>query len=183
MDLTKVLCIDIETTMWRRAKDKPVNHCPEIIEIGVALVDTSNASIIESASIIVKPSKSKVSEFCTKITKLKQQDVDAGISLEDACRLLRVNFMCQDRPWMVWGNFDKKILQICCKKNEVEYPLSTNYTNYKNLFCMMHGLKDLKLSDALKLCKLNSFKRTTCGIDTAMNIANLFVSNVEKLKC
>jgi inhibitor of KinA sporulation pathway (predicted exonuclease) len=182
MDLTKTLCIDIETTIWKSAKDKPINHFPEIIEIGVVLVDSVLMEVIEKRSIIVKPIKSKVSKFCSKITKIKQEDVDLGISLEEACRILRVEFMCADRPWIVWGNFDKKMLQISCKKNQVEYPLSANYTNYKNLFSMFHGTKELKLTSALKLINLEKNCDSTLGIDSALNIANIFISDLKKIR-
>lgn len=85
MKFDKILVIDIESTCW---KEPQIEDNSEIIEIGICPIDTKSGDALESRSIIIKPEYSKVSEFCTKLTTITQEDVDAGISFKDACSIL-----------------------------------------------------------------------------------------------
>lgn len=67
-----VLVIDVESTCWEPPEVQPKNEISEIIEIGIAVVNIKSLQIIENESVIIRPQKSKVSKFCTKLTTLTQ---------------------------------------------------------------------------------------------------------------
>jgi inhibitor of KinA sporulation pathway (predicted exonuclease) len=60
--LDQILVIDVESTCWQDTP--PVREESEIIEIGICTVDVASGKRLEKESILVKPERSKVSEFC-----------------------------------------------------------------------------------------------------------------------
>ncbi len=70
--LNKIIVIDIEATCWQ--KYPPPDQESEIIEIGICIVDVATAKPIEKESILVRPERSKISEFCTQLTTLTQAE-------------------------------------------------------------------------------------------------------------
>src|SRR5689334_6339207 len=69
----QVLVIDIESTCWQGPP--PRGQLSEIIEIGLCAVDLRTLERLEKRSIMVKPVRSRVSEFCTSLTTLTNDDV------------------------------------------------------------------------------------------------------------
>ena len=61
--LDKILVIDLESTCWEGPP--PLGQVSEIIEVGLVVVDVATLTRGEKRSILVKPVKSQVSEFCT----------------------------------------------------------------------------------------------------------------------
>ena len=89
----RIIVIDIESTCWQ---DKPpIGQESEIIEIGICTVDVASGKRLEKESILVKPEKSQVSEFCTQLTTLTQAQVERGISLKEACTILKNKYQSQ----------------------------------------------------------------------------------------
>ena len=54
----------------------------------VRVVDVAALERVERRSILVQPACSTVSAYCTQLTTLIQADVDGGIPLAEACRVL-----------------------------------------------------------------------------------------------
>ena len=82
----KLIVVDLEATCWK--KQPPPGQQNEIIEVGVCLLDTETLAIEDNRGILVKPTRSKVSEFCTKLTSLTQEMVDDGVSFAESCATL-----------------------------------------------------------------------------------------------
>ncbi|ACU03571.1 exonuclease domain-containing protein [Pedobacter heparinus] len=60
----------------------------EIIEIGIYKLNTETGKITSSEGILIKPVRSEISEFCTRLTSITPQMVEEhGISLSEACTL------------------------------------------------------------------------------------------------
>src|SRR5687767_879866 len=85
--LDRILVIDVEATCWPRGEE-PAGVESEIIEVGVAEVDVAAAAVVGNASLIVRPQRSTISAYCTELTTLTQAQVDAGVTFEEACRVL-----------------------------------------------------------------------------------------------
>ena len=68
--LDQILVIDIESTCWEETP--PSGQENEIIEIGICPIDIATGERLEKESILVKPERSQVSEFCTNPTTLTQ---------------------------------------------------------------------------------------------------------------
>src|SRR5271170_7418666 len=103
-----LLVVDIEATCWELPKDQPAGQKNEIIEIGIVPISLVELTIGEPRNVLVKPTTSKVSRFCTRLTTLSQEQVDAGISFREACKTLIEEMDSQRIPWVSWGDYDRK---------------------------------------------------------------------------
>jgi inhibitor of KinA sporulation pathway (predicted exonuclease) len=91
IQLDQILVVDIEATCWEGAI--PLGEESEIIEIGICPLDIASGQRLEKASILVKPERSRVSEFCTHLTTLTQEQVARGIPFSEACSTLRKKYL------------------------------------------------------------------------------------------
>ena len=80
--LDTIIVIDLESTCWEGPP--PEGQASEIIEIGVATVDVASLRRVEKRSILVKPTRSEISDFCTRLTTLKVDDFTGAGTLADA---------------------------------------------------------------------------------------------------
>src|SRR5712692_4578814 len=110
--LDQVLVIDIEATCWEGSI--PAGQESEIIEIGICTLEVVSGRRLEKRSILVKPEYSRVSQFCTELTGLTQEQVDRGIPFAEACFLLKKDFASDKRAWASYGNYDRlQIMRQC----------------------------------------------------------------------
>lgn len=171
--LDQILIVDIEATCWPGTP--PEGQESEIIEIGICLLDIASAERVEKRSIIVKPKRSKVSEFCTELTTLTPKDVNKGISFEQACAILERDYLSKRRAWASFGDYDRSLFQHQCKTFGVPYPFSASHINVKTLFAIMHALPyEVGMTRALEIMGLELEGTHHRGHDDAWNIANIF---------
>lgn len=181
--LEKVLVIDLEATCWENEKDRPKNETNEIIEVGVALVDIRGFRIEENEGIIVKPIKSTVSPFCTKLTTLTQDVVDKGVSFEQSCQILKDKYRSKDLIWISWGDYDRKQFERQCRERAVEYPFGPRHLNLKNMFALLHGLpKEIGMAPALDLLDIQMQGIHHRGSSDAYNIASILIDTIKKFR-
>lgn len=151
LKLDKVLVIDVESTCWEPPEVQPKNEISEIIEIGITVVDVKNLKILSNDSILVKPQRSKVSNFCTKLTTLTQEQVDTGISFGKAMQLLEDKYDSNNTTFVSWGDYDRKMFEKNCVDFTVRYPFGPRHMNLKNTFALFQGLpKEVGLTEACK---------------------------------
>ena len=110
--LTHVNVIDVEATCWEGAP--PAGQRQEIIEIGLCVLNVAGGTPLEHTSILVKPTHSTVSPFCTSLTTLTQEQVDQGIPFAQACALLQERYASRDRVWASYGDFDRGLFEDQC---------------------------------------------------------------------
>lgn len=171
MKFDKILVVDIECTCWEEPRNDDI--C-EIIEIGICPIDTKSGNVLEPRSIIVKPKLSEVSEFCTKLTTLTQEDVDSGISFKNACKILVDEYQSGKYMWASYGYFDKNHFGMQCEREGIEYPFSKAHINVKLLFALKYSLtKDIGMYKALKFLGMPLVGTHHRGIDDARNVANI----------
>lgn len=162
--------VDIEATCW--AKDEPAKHVSDIIEIGLTTVDLAAGERLAKHKILVRPERSTVSEFCTELTGLTQEEVDSGISFAESCDLLASEHKAPDRPWASWGEYDRDQFRRQCAATGVAYPFGETHVNAKSVFGTVHrGRHGMKA--ALELAGLPLEGRHHDGADDSWNIAAL----------
>ncbi|MFE1592414.1 exonuclease domain-containing protein [Nocardia sp. NPDC058705] len=166
--------VDVEATCW--LGDPPSGQTNEIIEIGITVVDLATRTRVSKHGIIVRPTRSTVSDFCTELTTLTQEQVDAGVDFAEACRLLTTEFAAGERPWASWGDYDRKQFRTQCAAADVEYPFSSEHTNAKQVFAESYDLKRRPGMDrALQIACIPLEGTHHRGDDDAWNIAALIV--------
>jgi len=168
--LDVILVVDLESTCWE--KNPPAGEASDIIEIGLTTLDFNKLERIEKRGFMVKPARSKVSEFCTKLTTIKPEDVANAMTLADACQVLRKEFHSKDRLWASWGNYDRKQFQENCTALGVTYPFGSDHLNAKALFSLLRGrTRMLGMAEALDVLGIKLEGTHHRGVDDAWNIA------------
>lgn len=181
MKFDQIIVIDIESTCWRGKP--PEGETNEIIEIGICPIDTKSGNVLDSHSILVRPEHSTVSEYCTSLTTLTQEDIDTGISFRDACSVLINEYKTKDHVWASYGYYDIDQFEDQCEIYKVEYPFSNTHINVKILFAVINSLpKQIGMTEALKVLKLPLDGLHHRGCDDAKNIANILSRLVFKRK-
>src|SRR5688500_7460876 len=127
--LDQILVIDLESTCWDGPP--PEGQVSEIIEVGVATVDVASLRPLDKRSILVKPVKSHVSDFCTRLTTLTADHVKDAGTLADATKILKKEFKSSDRLWASWGDYDRRQFERVCREFGVGYPFGISHLNVK----------------------------------------------------
>jgi inhibitor of KinA sporulation pathway (predicted exonuclease) len=170
-----MMIVDLEATCWERdPKEPPSNQIGEIIEIGMVILDLSTLEIEKPLPrIMVRPIATTVSNFCTRLTGITQQDVDQGMSLEAAFILLR-EAGSKKMPWGSWGNYDLWKIDEEAGRKGLKYPFLARHINIKLLHGIMRGhRKEMGLGAAVSDMGLKFEGDPHCGFDDAVNIARV----------
>ena len=171
MKFDQIIVVDIESTCW---EDQQISDLNEIIEIGVSPINTRTGDVLDTRDIIVKADHSKVSEYCTELTTLTQEDVDVGISFKDACDILINEYNSKKYIWASYGFYDKHQFEAQCQRENIEYPFIKAHINVKLLFALKYSLKrQVGMTKALQLLGLPLIGTHHRGGDDSRNIAHI----------
>ncbi len=170
--LDTILVIDLESTCWDGPP--PEGQLSEIIEIGLCTVDVRRLERTSKQSLLIKPERSTVSEFCTHLTTLTAGQLSNAGSFQDAVRLLRKQHLSRDRLWASWGDYDRRQMERQCRDSGVAYPFGPSHLNVKSFFAIAlgeeHELGMDSACDRLGVALEGTHHR---GIDDAWNIAGI----------
>jgi inhibitor of KinA sporulation pathway (predicted exonuclease) len=170
--LDQILVVDIEATCWEGAI--PPEQESEIIEIGICPLDIASGQRLEKASILVKPEYSQVSEFCTQLTTLTQEQVTQGITFSEACSTLRKKYFSKERIWASYGDYDRSQFQRQCQSRSITYPFGNRHINVKSLLAIVYALpSEVGMVQALEFSNLPLEGTHHRGGDDAWNIAGV----------
>lgn len=170
--LDEILVVDVEATCWEG--DPPPGETAEIIEIGLCVLDVASGRRLDKQSILVRPQHSRVGDYCHALTTLTQADVEAGMTLAEACRILREAYGARRRPWASWGDYDRQQLRRECQDKGIGYPFGDRHINAKTLFALVHRLKkEVGLDKAMNMLGLPLEGTHHRGGDDAWNIARI----------
>ncbi|MQY16257.1 hypothetical protein SRB5_64550 [Streptomyces sp. RB5] len=172
LQLDRILVVDVESTCWDGPP--PDGMVSEIIEIGVCTLDPATGDRAGRRSVLVRPERSEVSDFCTELTTLTAGQVADGVPFADACALLRDEYRAHRRVWGSWGNYDRDQFARQCAATDVPYPFGTRHLNIKTLYSLSHALgRELGMAGALEHAGLPLEGTHHRGADDAWNIAAL----------
>ena len=169
----KIIIIDLEATCWQGPV--PEGQENEIIEIGLAVLDTQNGGISKNKGILIQPQRSKVSPFCTELTTITQELLDTnGVSFQEAIAQLVDEYDPDLYTWASYGQYDLNMLKKQCKSFGVSYPMGVEHINVKALFADVYSLqKPTGMNGALGMLNIPLEGTHHRGIDDAKNIAKI----------
>ena len=172
LDFSKIIVIDLEATCWSGKKPKGSHH--DVIEFGVAVLEVASGAILANDGILVRPTSSSVSPFCTELTTITPEMVETAPNFTAACQSLQERYDTRQHPWASFGAYDYNQLQRQCSREEVAFPLSAQHLNVKALFALRHKLtRPVGMAQALKELGLPLEGTHHRGIDDARNIAHI----------
>ena len=168
-----IVIIDLEATCWNGPI--PQGQVNEIIEIGICILNTHTGEITKPKGILIKPERSTVSPFCKELTTITQEMLDQeGISFEDACDMVREEYEGHYHTWASYGDYDRNMMQRQCKIRNIDYPLSQDHINVKQLFYEIQDLrKKVGMQGALNMLNIPLEGTHHRGVDDAKNIAKI----------
>jgi inhibitor of KinA sporulation pathway (predicted exonuclease) len=182
----KIIVVDLEATCWDTNNGEliPPGEQSEIIEVGVCELNLKTLELEDREGIIVKPTKSRVSDFCTRLTSITQEMVDKGITLAEVMTILKEKYQMHKRTMAAWGDYDKKTLLKDCADKKIEFPgAQRSCINVKNLVTVSYGLdKELGLDEGVEYFGLSFEGRHHRGVDDATMIAKIFRKHLRTLR-
>lgn len=171
--------IDVEATCWEG--EPPPGAVSEIIEIGLTVVDLDRRERLTKHRLLVRPRRSTVSDFCTELTGLTQEEVDTGVEFAEACRILVDEHRADSTPWASWGDYDRKQFERQCRATGTRYPFGQRHANVRLQFTESRGLRRRPgMAAALDIAGFPLEGRHHSGADDAWNIAALVLDLVER---
>jgi inhibitor of KinA sporulation pathway (predicted exonuclease) len=172
LDFTKIIIIDLEATCW--SGENPKDTPPDVIEYGMAILEVGSGEILANEGILVKPTHSEVSEFCTELTTITPEMVANASSFAEASQYLQDKYDAHRHPWASYGAYDLSQLQRQCRREDVAFPLSAQHLNVKALFALRQRLpKPVGMDKALQHLNIPLEGTHHRGIDDARNIAKI----------
>lgn len=168
----RYIVADLEATCWEDVRDFARM---EIIEIGALELPSASGPPAREFARFVRPVAGReLSDFCRRLTTIRQSDVDAA---EDF-RAVFPAFLewIGDQPFALcsWGGYDLTQFRTDCARHGVEFPAAFGrHINLKKEFARLMNVKPCGMERALAIAGLPLEGTHHRGIDDARNIARL----------
>jgi inhibitor of KinA sporulation pathway (predicted exonuclease) len=168
------MVIDLEATCWEG--EPPKYQSMEPIEIGVCLMEVAPDNqweITDHFGILIKPTRSYVSQFCQDLTGITQKALeDNGISFGEAMQSIQD---IRTNVWASWGMWDYDALKKECGIHGLKMwkYLPTLHLNVKSLYSALYRRKRCGVQKAISLLGMGFEGRPHRGEDDAVNIAKI----------
>lgn len=172
------IVLDLEATCWKE-KGKFTN---EIIEIGALCIDQNRNTLGEYCSFIKPTLNPILSDFCTKLTTIKQKDVDAAPLFPDALHdfLDWIESFGDSYYLCSWGFYDRTQFKKDCTLHGLDTTWLKQHISVKHQYADSYNLsRPIGMKGALEREQLPMEGTHHRGIDDARNIAKIFVKNFE----
>ena len=166
------LVVDLEATC-----DQPESFPrseTEIIEIGAVLLDAATFEVVREFQTFVRPRRHpRLTAFCTQLTTITQEQVDAAPRFPQALQEL-IRFRGQTGALLCsWGRYDWNQLQRDIRYHRRQMPFKRHF-NVKDKFSEVLGSsRRFGVRGALREVRLRFVGTPHRGIDDARNIARL----------
>lgn len=141
------ILFDLEATCWEDKKRQ--EELSEIIEIGAVKFCPKTFKISQKFRGIIKPQRDLVSEYCTKLTGIKQEDLEGA----PAFPFVYEKFMewSGKNPYFIgWGQYDYDALKKDCDYHTIKCFPERRYMNGKHLYQYFTGTRAGGLGKRIK---------------------------------
>lgn len=166
---TRYVIVDLEATCWKA----PASGPNEIIEIGSVAYEVG-AGVLGEFQTFVRPQlRPTLSEFCTELTTIRQDNVDGAPAFAEAYAAF-VQWMATWRPAVLasWGNYDLNQIGKDCRRHRLETRID-RHANLKVMFGDLSGYRKCGMARALRVLGIAIEGTHHRGIDDARNIARI----------
>ncbi|MDP4183434.1 MAG: 3'-5' exonuclease [Bacillota bacterium] len=174
------IIFDLEATCWENENGRK----SEIIEIGAVKLNYKLEKIALFSKFVKPVINPELSDFCTKLTTIKQSDVENADIFEKVIKEFE-DFIGEDGYLCSWGFYDKKqILAECTLKDYSGkiVNLLEKHISVKHQFAKIREIRPCGMSYALELLGLKLEGTHHRGIDDALNITKIFKEVFEELR-
>lgn len=173
---THFLALDVEATCDNGGGIP--RHEMEIIEIG-AVVANADCEVMDEFQTFIRPIRhARLTPFCTRLTGIRQADVDGAPGFREAMDAFKGWFSRYPDllQWGSWGEYDKRQLEQDCARHGLSSSVCVpgSHVNLKATFQAALGLRSRPgLGQAVGIVGLAFAGTHHRGIDDARNIGRL----------
>ena len=139
----RIICVDTEWTCYPNDQF-PEGELPEIIQIGYTFLNPLTLVLSEPYEIMVRPQRSRISDYCTDLTGLTWDRVKSGIVYQDAVKYFMKQAATRSCVWAGWGLEDQDFMMLSSELGAI-YPFGANYINLQDMHWILLG-KSIKPS-------------------------------------
>ncbi|MEK6234516.1 MAG: exonuclease domain-containing protein [Planctomycetales bacterium] len=168
------LIVDLEATCSDRGE---IPHREmEIIEIGAVMQSSRTFEIEAEFQTCVFPVRhSDLTDFCTQLTGITQQEVDQAPPFADALAAFQQWMRpFPDALFCSWGDFDRNQFRQDCEHHGLDYPFPPEHMNIKAEFARSLNLRrEVGFAKALHRLGMKFEGSHHRGLDDAKNIARI----------
>lgn len=136
--LDKIVVLDLSQTCWPEGQTPPGQQ-PDIIELGVCLVDVRSGRLERWPRLFVRPERSVPSRYCQERTGVHERDLAEARSFRAVCEALRRELGTRDRIWASFGNHVRRIVKKQCQADGIRYPFGASHINLKSLLAVLQA--------------------------------------------
>lgn len=167
------LIVDIESTCCDKDSIPKGEH--EIIEIGAVMVEAESLKQIDAFNTFIQPIRhSQLTKFCSDLTSITQQNVQAAPTFSDSASLFS-KWLDNYRNYLFcsWGNYDRNHMASDSAFHGVSNPIEVPHLNIKKGFAKKQKTRAMGMQFALELIGEPLTGRHHRGIDDATNMVKL----------
>jgi inhibitor of KinA sporulation pathway (predicted exonuclease) len=168
----RYIVVDLEATCWEDVRDF---DRMETIEIGAVELPAATDPPSREFSRFIRPVVEPVlSQFCRRLTTIRQRDVDAA----GGFWAVFPEFLgwIGEGPFVLcsWGGYDLTQFRVDCRRHSLEFPPEfERHINLKKEFARLMSVKSCGMERALGYAGLRLEGTHHRGINDARNIARL----------
>jgi inhibitor of KinA sporulation pathway (predicted exonuclease) len=183
------IILDIESTCWDKYDYNNSHNVSEIIEIGAVKLN-ENLEMIGEFDEFIKPQIHPIlSDFCTNLTSINQEQIDSAQGFYDVMDkfVMWVFKNSGDIKFGSWGFYDKKKILNECEHKRLKSSIfmssfAKNHISIKHQFADIHNMPPCGMGEALNMLNIPLTGTHHRGIDDAKNIFKIFINIFDKLK-
>jgi len=167
------IIFDLEATCW----EQPDHGPRETIEIGAVKIDSSGRIVDEFQAFIKPIVHPTLSEFCTQLTSITQQDVDQAAQFDQVSQNFKewIGVDREDYLLCSWGFYDRRQLREDADRFGLDKNWINQHISVKHQHHLLADTKQPMRMDAALAAEGFTLNGTHHrGIDDARNIAKIF---------
>ncbi len=169
------LVVDLEATCDRRGFPRDQM---ETIEVGAVLVDARSFAPVAEFQTFIKPVvRPWLTPFCTELTSIVQEDVDAApvfaLAMDRWADWLAEHARGRSFVFASWGRYDRHQLEQDARRAHCALPTGPDHVDLKSEFAAARGIRRCGMARALSMIGLPLTGTHHRGIDDARNISRL----------
>ena len=174
------IVLDLEATCWLGRPPKGVN---EIIEIGAVKIN-SYGEVLGQFSSLVKPTVNPhISGFCSRLTGIKQKQLDLAETFEKVIDQFRNWITEQGRDYVLgsWGSNDKGFLWSDCRLHNIDTDWLEPFIDLRTQYLQI--TKSLKKSNLKYIVEKEGFEfegNEHSAYTDAYNTAKVFIKYIDE---
>jgi 3'-5' exoribonuclease 1 len=166
------IILDLEATCWEKGTSP---SRMETIEFGAVRLECGSWRAIDEFSSFVKPVEEPLlSDYCRKLTGIRQSDVDCARTFPVVLSKFLDWIGREPIVLCSWGAYDPRQLEVDCRRHRITFPdLFRIQRNLKKEFAGWRGIKPCGMKRALAILEIPLEGSHHRGIDDARNIAKI----------